>query len=294
MPKIITVPNPNKVRFRGDVTVDIDAFVTFAEQVRREPVTQIPNRWAVASLFAFDEHGRVVITPRGEDLLASAHLIPEDPPPPKSEAPKCSECKGEGKFELFVSFVDCKACKGTGDAPMPMFEDTVEKFDFTQRAIPFVPLVQPNGIPTGSIKIAVDGGKLNQNDTTARDVWVRLGRRKDVEPFVGEPVELRTGGVRPVFGVIEGVDAQGFRLRIGTILHFFPHAPSVELRSVTTVLPQSQQQYTFAADAGRTRASGPNGPYYGRDIGMPYVDIIKMQADIANLFVLHGEAEEGE
>lgn len=57
-------------------------------------------------------------------------MIPIFPPfsyvldPPKAEAdtedegppdpPKCPDCKGEGKIELFTGLVDCETCDGSG------------------------------------------------------------------------------------------------------------------------------------------------------------------------------------
>ena len=63
---------------------------------------------------SISETGEVSLTPRGADLLASAHLIPDDPEPAASPTERpCSACNGTGEQALFVSTHTCDACQGS-------------------------------------------------------------------------------------------------------------------------------------------------------------------------------------
>lgn len=58
------------------------------------------------------------MTPRGEDLLASAHLIPDDPAPEQPTAPPCEACNGTGEKMLLVSMHVCDVCQGSKVKPI--------------------------------------------------------------------------------------------------------------------------------------------------------------------------------
>ena len=88
--------------------------------VRKEAREAYPfhfGNWVTTSLVAVTESGAYVLTPRGADLRASLASFPVEPKaePPKGKA--CSDCNGEGKKPLLVSFYECERCKGSKVEP---------------------------------------------------------------------------------------------------------------------------------------------------------------------------------
>ena len=68
---------------------------------------------------ATTESDAYVLTPRGEDLLASIDSLPDDPEPDVKTAP-CTKCNGSGKQPLFVSMETCSRCKGDKVEPVAL------------------------------------------------------------------------------------------------------------------------------------------------------------------------------
>lgn len=97
------------------VTIDVVKFVALATKIKYGVFNpaQLPLSVGIARLVTVDTQGRAALTPRGEDLLASAHLLQSPPTPEPGDEP-CQACHGTGEQALFISKHACDTCSGTG------------------------------------------------------------------------------------------------------------------------------------------------------------------------------------
>lgn len=120
MSKTITIisTHPETPRQR---TIDVAKFAAFAAEFDNPFADHPPEvvHYLALGLVTYDGGltNRYRVTPRGEDLLASVHLIPDDPAPEQPSAPPCEACNGTGEQMLLVSTHVCDVCKGSKTAP---------------------------------------------------------------------------------------------------------------------------------------------------------------------------------
>lgn len=110
----------------GTEYIDVDEFaawwkhasLTFTFRGVTPKASTVDLRYQQAGLVLVkrDQHGackRMVLTPRGEDLLATIDHMPK---PELVEEPKCSACGGEGRVPIFMgpNTWECEPCGGTG------------------------------------------------------------------------------------------------------------------------------------------------------------------------------------
>lgn len=86
----------------------IDMFCAFAERLPEIHPDAVPDLWvSVCNIVALTDDGRVVLTPAGEDLLAT---VPHLPRPDPVQAPSCDRCGGLGEVPLFQSMANTMPC----------------------------------------------------------------------------------------------------------------------------------------------------------------------------------------
>ena len=104
------------------------------------------------------------LTPRGEDLIASAHLIPDDPEPAQPVDEPCDGCNGTGEQALFMSTHVCDVCKGSRVKPR-----AITRFCGAQDSVPEAP---------------------RRGQAAGVEGWVRIDSADAALPFIGERVEI--------------------------------------------------------------------------------------------------------
>jgi hypothetical protein len=145
--------------------IHVDRFVADAARIRetREFGSTWSHTWLRAGLIAFADSGNgIELTPRGEDLLASAAFLPDDPAP-EVKTQLCSKCNGSGEQPLFVSMETCSRCKGSKIEPRASgidFNALVDAFTdmLKQPRISYSAFIYPSA--SGDIRLRLVDGDL--------------------------------------------------------------------------------------------------------------------------------------
>jgi len=120
-------------------------------------IEQPKLEWIAAGLFHLSEDRKnewsYSLTPRGQDLLDTWTLIPEEPEPEPVGDP-CESCKGAGIKQLFTSEYACETCQGTGIQSLRPSPPELRIEPLPQALLHHVrPYVRPSGLVISSFGI---------------------------------------------------------------------------------------------------------------------------------------------
>lgn len=201
MTKHVLIHNP---KYNCAASIDVERF---AECVRKleddaRPLVRWPLSWFDTLLLAHTSDGRIEVTPRGQDLLASIDSLPDDPKSEVKTTP-CSKCNGSGEQPLFVSMETCDRCKGSKVEPRASgidFNTLVNAFDGKQRPTYEIQVTsgrtsskRPNTDTLPRIGYSAFIYPTASGEVTERvseHPWVLIDSKEVAQQFVGKRVQI--------------------------------------------------------------------------------------------------------